>query len=75
MPLPRMNVAPGLRATCALAILLVAATAPAAPVSWDGPALGGSYLPTFKEYRTPGLFLWKVYYNRVRAYIDKSILD
>ena len=32
-------------------------------------------LPTFKEYRTPGLFLWKVYYNKVRAYIDKSILD
>lgn len=32
-------------------------------------------LPTFKEYRTPGLFLWRVYYNRVRAYIDKNILD
>ena len=32
-------------------------------------------LPTFKEYRTPGMFLWKVYYNRVRAYIDKNILD
>ena len=32
-------------------------------------------LPTFKEYRTPGMFLWKVYYNKVRAYIDQSILD
>ncbi len=32
-------------------------------------------VPTFKEYRTPGMFLWKVYYSRVRAYIDKHILD
>jgi hypothetical protein len=32
-------------------------------------------LPTFKEYRTPGMFLWKVYYFAVREYIDKHILD
>jgi hypothetical protein len=38
-----MNVPRGLRAMCAAAILLVAATAHAAPVSWDGPALGGSW--------------------------------
>ncbi|MGH8614627.1 MAG: hypothetical protein ACREYF_22020 [Gammaproteobacteria bacterium] len=32
-------------------------------------------LPTFKEYRTPGMFLWKVYYSKIREYIDKHILD
>jgi len=29
----------------------------------------------FKEFRTPSLLLWKVYYNAVCTYIDKSILD
>ena len=29
----------------------------------------------FKEFRTPSLLLWKVYYNAVCRYIDKSILD
>jgi hypothetical protein len=29
----------------------------------------------FKEFRTPSLLLWKVYYNAVCSYIDKSILD
>lgn len=32
-------------------------------------------LPTFKEYRTPGMFLWNVYYSKIREYIDKHILD
>jgi hypothetical protein len=30
---------------------------------------------SFKEFRTPSLFLWKVYYNAVCNYIDKNILD
>ena len=29
----------------------------------------------FKEFRTPSLLLWKVYYNAVCNYIDKNILD
>jgi hypothetical protein len=29
----------------------------------------------FKEFRTPSLLLWKVYYNAVCSYIDKNILD
>jgi hypothetical protein len=29
----------------------------------------------FKEFRTPSLLLWKVYYNAVCTYIDKNILD
>ena len=29
----------------------------------------------FKEFRTPSLLLWKVYYNAVCRYIDKNILD
>ena len=32
-------------------------------------------VPTFKEYRTPGMVLWKVYYSKIREYIDKHILD
>jgi hypothetical protein len=28
----------------------------------------------FKEFRTPSLLLWKVYYNAVCSYIDKNIL-
>ena len=30
---------------------------------------------SFREFRTPGLLLWKVYYNAVCDYIDKNILD
>ena len=29
----------------------------------------------FKEFRTPNLLFWKVYYNAVCSYIDKNILD
>jgi len=29
----------------------------------------------FKEFRTPSLLLWKVYYNAVCNYIDKNILE
>ena len=29
----------------------------------------------FKEFRTPSLLFWKVYYNAVCSYIDKSVLD
>ena len=29
----------------------------------------------FKEFRTPSLLLWKIYYNAVCSYIDKHILD
>jgi hypothetical protein len=29
----------------------------------------------FKEFRTPSLLLWKLYYNAVCSYIDKNILD
>ena len=29
----------------------------------------------FKEFRTPSLLFWKVYYNAVCSYIDKNILD
>ena len=29
----------------------------------------------YKEFRTPSLLLWKVYYNAVCRYIDKNILD
>ena len=29
----------------------------------------------FKEFRTPSLLFWKVYYNAVCNYIDKNILD
>jgi hypothetical protein len=29
----------------------------------------------FKEFRTPSLRFWKVYYNAVCRYIDKNILD
>jgi hypothetical protein len=29
----------------------------------------------FKEFRTPSLLLWKVYYNAICQYIDKHILD
>lgn len=29
----------------------------------------------FKDFRTPSLLLWKVYYNAVCNYIDKNILD
>lgn len=29
----------------------------------------------FKEFRTPSLLLWKVYYNGVCSYVDKNILD
>jgi hypothetical protein len=29
----------------------------------------------FKDFRTPSLLLWKVYYNAVCSYIDKNILD
>ena len=43
MPLSTMNVAHRPRTTCAFAILLFATTARAASVSWDGPALGGSW--------------------------------
>jgi hypothetical protein len=43
MPLSTTNVPHRLRATCAFAILLIAATARAASVSWDGPALGGNW--------------------------------
>jgi hypothetical protein len=31
--------------------------------------------PNFREFRTPSLLLWKVYYNAVCSYIDKNILD
>ena len=43
MPPAMTNVSHRLRATCALALLVVAASARAASVSWDGPALGGSW--------------------------------
>ena len=29
----------------------------------------------FKEFRTPSLLFWKLYYNAVCSYIDKNILD
>ncbi len=29
----------------------------------------------FKEFRTPSLLFWKIYYNTVCSYIDKHILD
>ena len=29
----------------------------------------------FKEFRTPSLLFWKVYYNTACSYIDKNILD
>ena len=29
----------------------------------------------FKEFRTPSLLLWKLYYNAVCSYVDKNILD
>jgi hypothetical protein len=29
----------------------------------------------FKDFRTPSLLLWKIYYNAVCSYIDKNILD
>jgi hypothetical protein len=29
----------------------------------------------FKEFRTPSLLLWKLYYSAVCSYIDKNILD
>jgi hypothetical protein len=29
----------------------------------------------FKEFRTPSLLFWKIYYNAVCSYIDKHILD
>ena len=29
----------------------------------------------FKEFRTPSLLFWKVYYNAACSYIDKNILD
>ena len=32
-------------------------------------------VPTFAEYRTPSMFLWKTYHQAVRAYIVKEILD
>ena len=32
-------------------------------------------VPTLKDYRTPGMVLWKVYYSKIREYIDKHILD
>jgi hypothetical protein len=32
-------------------------------------------VPTLTEYRTPNTFFFKVYYNTVRDYIDKNILD
>jgi hypothetical protein len=37
---------------------------------------GENYIDAnFKEFRTPSLLLWKVYYNAVCSYIDKNILD
>ncbi len=41
--MPISNVPNRLRTTCAIAILAFAATARAASISWDGPALGGSW--------------------------------
>ena len=32
-------------------------------------------VPTFTEYRTPSMLLWKTYHQAVRAYIIKDILD
>ena len=32
-------------------------------------------VPALKEYRSPGMLLWKVYYSKTREYIDKHILD
>jgi len=32
-------------------------------------------VPTLKEYRTPGMLLWKTYYSEVRKTIDQNILD
>jgi hypothetical protein len=32
-------------------------------------------VPTFAEYRTPSMFLWKTYHQAVRQYIVKEILD
>ena len=29
----------------------------------------------FKEFRTPSLLFWNVYYNTACSYIDKNILD
>ena len=29
----------------------------------------------FKEFRTPSLLFWNVYYNTACGYIDKNILD
>src|SRR5689334_12573276 len=43
MPIPSTKVLSRLRATCVVALLLVAATARAALVFWDGPAVGGSW--------------------------------
>jgi len=32
-------------------------------------------VPTLAEYRTPNTLLFKIYYNTLRAYITKHILD
>jgi hypothetical protein len=32
-------------------------------------------VPTLAEYRTPNTLFFKVYYNTIRDYIDKNILD
>ena len=32
-------------------------------------------VPSFTEYRTPSMFLWKTYHRAVREYIVKEILD
>ena len=32
-------------------------------------------VPTFTEYRTPSMFLWRTYHQAVREYIIKDILD
>jgi hypothetical protein len=32
-------------------------------------------VPTFTEYRTPSMLLWKTYHQAVREYIIKDILD
>jgi hypothetical protein len=32
-------------------------------------------VPAFKEYRTPGMMIWKVFYKKVKKIIEENILD
>ncbi|MCK5706647.1 MAG: hypothetical protein KAI43_03255 [Candidatus Aureabacteria bacterium] len=32
-------------------------------------------IPTFKEYKTPGMMIWKIFYKKVKKIIEENILD